>query len=250
MRIADDFGLGRLHNSVILSLLKAGHLDGTSVMVHGSLANDDIEQLVALRKRGVQIGIHLNLTQPFAESNAVWTFFSLVQPFMNTRQCDAIEKELENQVQRFVHLFGHLPDYYDGHQHCHCFPTIAPLIEHLPFTDQIWVRMPLPSDWSGRWLNIRAGGGKVLVILALSVWARTIFRRAGLKMNDDFTGFLQLSNPTAVRRWLPRLLAKAGSNCLIMVHPGDANDDMQCTGHDPLSRIYEAEILAEERTID
>ena len=36
--IADDFGLGRLHDEAILRLLAAGRLHGTSVMVGGAVA--------------------------------------------------------------------------------------------------------------------------------------------------------------------------------------------------------------------
>ncbi len=42
MRIADDFGLGCGHDRVILSLLEAGKLDGTSVMTGDAMKPEDI----------------------------------------------------------------------------------------------------------------------------------------------------------------------------------------------------------------
>ncbi len=242
MRIADDFGLGRRHDEVILSLLAAGRLDGTSVMVHGGIDRAAVARLRALRESGAQIGLHLNLTQPFPESGPVWPLGKLLRP---GQLPDGIAASLNRQVEEFVALFGSLPDYYDGHQHCHCLPAIAPLMPRLPYGPSTWVRVPLPATWAGRWLNLRAGGAKVLAIMAFAARARTVFARAGLRMNSDFSGFLRLDDPAAVRRWLPRLLPTAGPQCLVMLHPGDATDPIQCFGHAPESRAAEAEILLE-----
>ncbi|MEP9396367.1 ChbG/HpnK family deacetylase [Mesorhizobium sp. KR2-14] len=243
MRIADDFGLGRRHDEVILSLLAAGKLDGTSVMVHGRIEPGAIARLRALRDNGAQVGLHLNLTQPFPESGPVSPLGKLIRP--GGRLPDGIAASLHRQVEEFVALFGNLPDYYDGHQHCHCFPAIAPLIPRLPYGPNTWVRVPLPATWAGRWLNLCAGGAKVLAIMTFAARARTVFARAGLRVNSDFSGFLRLDDPAAVRRRLPRLLSAAGPQCLVMLHPGDATDPIQCLGHAPESRAAEAEILLE-----
>ncbi|MDH6234959.1 putative glycoside hydrolase/deacetylase ChbG (UPF0249 family) [Mesorhizobium soli] len=241
MRIADDFGLGRRHDKVILSLLEAGRLDSTSVMVNEGIDPSDIDRLRELREAGVQVGLHLNLTQAFPKQGPVWPLATL----MGVRLPDGVAASLDRQVNEFVALFGSLPDYYDGHQHCHSFPAISPLVTRLPYGPQTWVRVPLPATWAGRWTNLRAGGAKVLAIMAFAARARKVFARAGLRMNVDFSGFLRLDDPTKVRLWLPRLLSAAGPDCLMMLHPGDATDLMQCSGHAPESRAAETEILME-----
>lgn len=241
MRIADDFGLGRRHDEVILSLMAAGRIDGTSVMVNDAIVPGDVEWLRALRNAGAQVGLHLNLTQEFSGRGPVWSLATLMRPIAGVP--DGIAASLDRQVQEFVALFGSLPDYYDGHQHCHCLPAVAPLVTRLPYGSQAWVRLPLPATWTGRWRNLRAGGAKVLAIMAFAARARTIFTRAGLRMNGDFSGFLCLDDPAKVRLWLPRLLSAAGPDCLVMLHPGDADDSMQCAGHAPESRAVEADIL-------
>lgn len=238
LRIADDFGLGRNHDRVILSLIEAGRLNGTSVMVNDAINPADITQLRVLRDAGVQIGLHLNLTQAFSSGEPVWPLATLM-----LQAPDGVDASFARQVQAFIALFGSPPDYYDGHQHCHCFSKIAPLVARLPHGPQTWVRVPLPAAWTGRWLNLRAGGAKGLVIMALAARARTIFVGAGLRVNRDFSGFLRLGDPASVRLWLPRLLSAAGPDCLMMLHPGDAGDLMQCAGHAPESRTVEAEIL-------
>jgi len=245
MRIADDFGLGRGHDQVILSLLETGTLDGTSVMTGDAMRPEDVARLRTLRAHGAKVGLHLNLTQVIPGNHTVWPLSALMRPRLNAPMLDEINASLSRQVDAFVDLFGSLPDYYDGHQHCHCFPAIVPLVTRLPYKTETWVRAPLPATWAGRWLNVRAGGVKVLVIMAFAARARSAFIKAGLKTNRDFSGFLRLNNPSSVQRWLPRLLFQAKPDCLIMLHPGDDTDQMQCAGHASGSRTIEARILME-----
>jgi len=243
LRIADDFGLGRKHDRVILSLIEAGRLDGTSVMVNDAIAPADIARLTAAREAGAQIGLHLNLTQSLPGTRAVWPMSQLLRPVLDPHLLEAINEAFIRQTKQFVSLFGRLPDYYDGHQHCHCFPAIAPLAARLPSEPNTWIRVPLPATWSGRWRNLRAGGIKGIVIMALAARAGGLFRRAGWRVNSDFAGFLRLDDPASVRHWLPRLLSAAGPDCLVMLHPGDAGDEVQCDGHAPQSRGWETRIL-------
>ncbi|MCX7303551.1 MAG: ChbG/HpnK family deacetylase [Hyphomicrobiales bacterium] len=245
LRIADDFGLGRKHDQVILSLIEARRLDGTSVMVNTAIATADIAQLRALRNAGAHVGLHLNLTQALPGRAPVWPLSTLIQPLPGVRLPEAVAASLDRQVEEFVALFGSLPDHYDGHQHCHCFPKIAPLVARLPFGSQTWVRAPIPATWTGRWRNLQAAGAKGLVIMTLAARARAIFMNAELRANSDFSGLLRLNDPANVRRWLPLLLSEAGPDCLVMLHPGDAADVMQCAGHAPESRSCETEILLE-----
>ncbi|TWB47352.1 putative glycoside hydrolase/deacetylase ChbG (UPF0249 family) [Rhizobium sp. ERR 922] len=249
MRIADDFGLGRGHDRIILELIEGGRLDGTSVMVNEGIKLEDIERLRALQNAGAKVGLHLNLTQAFCEDAPTWHVASLIWPMQSEQRLHDIEASLMRQTNEFVSIFGTLPDFYDGHQHCHCFPAIAPMILRLPRKPGTWVRVPLPATWAARWRNLRAGGRKGLVIMAMAAWARALFVRAGLQTNKDFSGFLRLDDPDDVRRWLPRLLSKAGPHCLVMLHPGDATDPMQCAGHAPESRAAETEILSEKSAI-
>ena len=239
MRIADDFGLGRKHDRVILSLMEARRLDATSVMVNDAIDAGDIARLKALRDAGAQVGLHLNLTQALPGHADAWPLSTLLRPRLPSRVRAAAAASFERQADEFVSLFGSLPDYYDGHQHCLCFPGIAPLVAQLPSGPETWIRVPLPASWSGRWRNLRAGGAKGLLIMALAARARRVFRRMGHEVNRDFSGFLRLDDPARVRHWLPRLLAAAGPDCLVMLHPGDADDEMQCAGHAPESRDCE-----------
>ena len=61
---ADDFGMNPAVNAGILSLAACGRLSATSLLVDGSAARADIP---ALRSSGLQVGLHLNLTESFGQ---------------------------------------------------------------------------------------------------------------------------------------------------------------------------------------
>jgi len=246
MIIADDFGLGRFHDQKILELISGGQVDGTSVMIDGDMSNNALLLLKRLREEGALVGLHLNLTHEFDGGLPTMPLGALMRAGFFARLPRSYGADFLRQTDRFLTLFGSLPDFYDGHQHCHCLPGLAADAAALPGAGKIWMRVPLPTTASGFWLNVRAGGFKVATVAALAVRARQIFRDAGFATNSDFSGFLRLDDPYAVAVWLPRILAAAGPDHLVMVHPGSAEDRAQCNGHHPESRRIETLILDEQ----
>lgn len=241
MLIADDFGLGRRHDTVILDLLETRRIDGTSVMIDGGIGPDEVRRLRLAREKGARVGLHLNLTHGFPDGAFHLPAGALLRLCLAGRMPEPARHAFSRQAEAFRAVFGFIPDYYDGHQHCHCFPGLAALAAELPRAPGSWMRLPLPATVGGLVLNMRAGGAKVALIAGLALAARRTFRRAGWAMNGDFSGFLRLDRPQDVARWMPALLeASAG---LTMVHPGAADDPNQCPGHAPQSRAVEADIL-------
>lgn len=245
MLIADDFGLGRKHDRVILDLLEERRIDGTSVLIDGAIDLQDMQRLRVARKNGAMLGLHLNLTHDFSAEARHLPVGELLRLCISGRLPENLKREFQRQARAFEDAFGFLPDYYDGHQHCHCFPGLASITAELPRSDKSWMRVPLPTTPGGFVLNIRSGGPKVTLIAGLAFFARRIFRKAGWPTNSDFSGFLRLDKPDAVAHWMPRLLK--ASRDLMMVHPGAANDRNQCTGHAPQSRAIEADLLRRPR---
>ncbi len=243
MLIADDFGLGRLHDRVILDLLESGQIDGTSVMIDGEMTEADKAQLRDLHARGRRIGLHLNLTHAFGPDTVHYPLGTLMKACLTGKLPEAARHEFPRQAKTFQKIFGFWPDYYDGHQHCHCLPGLAALAAGLPRGPACWIRVPLPTTPAGLLRNMRAGGIKVAIIAALAFAARRTFRANGWQTNADFSGFLHLDQPERVGHWLPRLLDTSSKDCLVMVHPGSAEDLAQCPAHAPESRAVEATVL-------
>lgn len=241
--IADDFGLGAGHNAVILDLLEQGKIGGTSVMIDGAVDPASVESLSECRTRGAEIGLHLNLTRSFGDKNVSAPIGSLMRQSLTGTLPSDLDAEFSRQAELFKACFGFLPDYYDGHQHCHCLPGLARLAARLPRDRETWMRVPLPSSTSGLSRNIRAGGLKTLIIAALAFSARQRFTKAGWPVNADFSGFLKLDDPANAAHWLPRLISAASEDCVVMVHPGSATDPAQCPGHAAETRAVEQEIL-------
>ncbi len=215
-------------------------------MIDGDMSNNALLALKRLRVEGALVGLHLNLTHEFDGRLPTMPLGALMRAGLLARLPRSHGADFLRQADPFLTLFGSLPDFYDGHQHCHCLPGLAADAAALPGAEKLWIRVPLPTTASGFWLNLRTGGFKVAAVAALAVRARQIFRNAGFATNSDFSGFLRLDDPYAVALWLPCILAAAGPDHLVMVHPGSADDPAQCTGHDPRSRMIEALILEEQ----
>lgn len=243
MLIADDFGLGRRHDEVILDLLEHRQIDGTSVMIDAQITPDALKRLLDAREGGAQIGLHLNLTHAFSHDGFHLPLGTLLRLSLLGRTPKAARDEFQRQTEAFTRIFGFLPDYYDGHQHCHCLPGLSATAAALPRSGGTWMRVPLPRTPSGLLLNLRSGGLKVLLVCTLAWGARRTFQQAGWPMNGDFSGFMHLDAPEKVEHWMPRLLNARNPGTLMMVHPGAADDPAQCPGHAPESRAVEADLL-------
>lgn len=238
--IADDYGLGAGHDAVIRELLELGAITGTSVLVeHCDAAR--AEALLGAVGPGQEIGLHLNLTLAPAGATARPTSKALLLAGVRRGRALAAEA-FPAQLERFRKLFGRPPDYIDGHEHAHTFPGVRDETVRLAATlAPAWTRSTVPGNLAEA---LRDGGGKVLVIAALGRALRARLRARGLATNDTFSGFLNLADPACARRALPRLLAENAAGNVLMVHPGRADDPMQCAGHAGATRAVEAEILA------
>lgn len=248
LRVADDFGLGRGHDRVILTLMEAGHIDAASVMIDGAIAPGDLARLIALRKAGAQIGLHLNLTHRFHPDSVAYPLGRLMRMALAHRLPPAARTEFQRQARLFRNVMGFWPDYYDGHQHCHCLPGLAAIAARLPQGEgdrRAWMRVPLPKGAGGLWRGVRAGGVKVLILAGFALAARRHLRATHWYINEDFAGFLRLDRPDQVALWLPVTLAQARPGMVLMLHPGAGDDPAICPGHAPESRAIEARILGQ-----
>lgn len=125
---ADDFGGGAVANERIVECFASGAITSTSAMVYmqGSAAAATLA-----RGAGMDIGLHLNLTQPFdgpsvphdvrerqrriSEHLAKRWHRYVFDPrlFGDVRRC------IDDQLRQFLELFGSPPTHLDGHNHGH-----------------------------------------------------------------------------------------------------------------------------------
>lgn len=127
---ADDWGGWPTATDAALACYQKGRITSVSAMVFMA----DSERAAALAKEaGMDVGLHLNFSQPFTDSarvsrrvadahQAIVRFLRsskyallLYHPLLR-RQFGCI---VEAQLEEFVRLYGKAPSHYDGHQHMH-----------------------------------------------------------------------------------------------------------------------------------
>jgi len=243
---ADDFGLEAGVDQAIVALAEQARISATGCLVQApgfALAAQ------ALKTLSIDLGLHLNLTEPLGQKGLCLPLPQLLfRAYARTLSKQAIAEQIETQLDLFELHLGRSPDFIDGHLHVHQFPMIRELLiqivqrryaQHLP-----WLRDTRPSPLSGHlpymqrlkaWL-IGALGAKSLARLA---------QRAGIQSNQAFAGAYDFDRPhPAYETMLCAWLEQADSNLLLMVHPAKHASLGLAFGQD---RIEEFRVLSSER---
>lgn len=223
---ADDFGQDPLINEAVLNLFDLQRLSATSVLVEAPFVRSFHQEIQEAHKRGLQVGLHFNLTLPFASASRdhirslnAW----IVSSQFRFNTTELILVALQKQLSLFEDTFGWLPDYIDGHQHVHQFPgiretLIAEVIRRYPPDQVPWIRntvLPtasasLPKKFKCNVLNL-LGGQRFLQQL----------QAAKIATNQGFLGVYDFDQPTEeqYQQLMLAWLSIAKDNTLIMCHP-------------------------------
>ena len=252
MIIADDFGLDPTHDRVIIDLLQNGVINGTSVMVSDWLDLASVERLKAVRtSHDIQIGLHINLTEEMEGISRHGSILSLWFGLMlGTISSDTISASFEDQLVRFQQAFGMVPDFIDGHQHCHAIWQNGPTLLKIATTlsaknDQFWMRSPAARDLATTIREFRRGGLKTLLVMWWGAGLRRRLIKTDIKTNSDFSGFIPYKSGAAFAKTYKDIFDNQRADCLIMVHPGSEAATQQIDGHSNALRALEATMLAD-----
>lgn len=247
---ADDYGMAEGVNRAIRDLIERGRLNATSVMVVGAAVSRDevkaLQQSVA-KSPHCAIGLHATLTAPFRPLTMHFRptdggmFLSLPKMLRAglLRRLDAemIYGEVLEQITAFKDLFGHAPDYVDGHQHVQLFPQardgfLRAVKEAAPGA---WVRQ------GGRTLPLaqRLAVPKALLLDVLSAQFRKRAVRAGLAFNPAFAGAYDFSTAPDFGELMRQFIDGLPEGGLVMCHPGFVDETLLSL--DPLTTQREAE---------
>jgi hypothetical protein len=223
---ADDFGQDPLINEAVFKLFYQQRLSATSVLIDGGHVTSSVLDLQNAHKDGLEVGLHFNLTLPFA--NAIqqnikplyqWILVSQLG-FLNSGE---VKKAFQLQLTKFEDTYGFMPDYIDGHQHVHQFPGLGNII-----VDEVlkryscrtlpWVRNTLrPNNTRdipqvSKALLLEVLGGKSFSALLNSF---------NIPSNSGFLGVygFDATDAAAYRQMMLAWLINAQNNTLIMCHP-------------------------------
>jgi predicted glycoside hydrolase/deacetylase ChbG (UPF0249 family) len=248
---ADDYGISPAVNAAIRDLITRGRINATSVMV--AAPSFHRAEAIALRMlnaggRRAAIGLHITLTEPFRPLSEQFqplhegAFLPIERMLwrgtLRLLRRKALAREISAQLKTFVELFGHAPDFIDGHQHVHLVPQVREALlrtvkEQAP---QAWVRQcgrasPLMRRLTGR---------KALLLDVLSRKFRARATRVGVATNPAFAGAYDFTAAEADYASLfETFLDRMPPNGVIMCHPGFV--DAELARLDPFTRQRERE---------
>ena len=229
---ADDFGQNAKISEGILELAQMGRLSAVSCMVNGS---DWPEELEALKKCDVQMGLHLNFThgQPltFACQLVMGKTFPglanllICQLGIKKINPSIIFQEIEAQILKFKEDVGYFPHFIDGHQHVHQFPMIADIlikvVESLDFYP--WFRTTYTQE-NKHWTHFLNWKRWVLYGLGGKYFANQLKEKQYIS-NQDFSGDYTFYMKKDYTKAFQGFLSHLKNDGLIMCHPGKASDD-------------------------
>lgn len=179
--------MARGFNRGILELARKGKLSGISVMIKRKFGQGrDLARLSS-----VDLGLHLELSPR------------------------TTQKEILHQLQKFKKKFKRLPDYLDGHQHCHLTPSNIEKVIAVAKKYRLPVRSRFDDD-------------------------RKKFRRAGIATCDAFVSW----HPSRKAKFLETMKHSQGLT-EIVCHPGYFDPLSSCPYNK--QRLQELKILKSKK---
>jgi len=123
----DDFGKSREGNQKILELVRWKKADRVAVLVNGAVNEKEISELL---NSEVKIDLHLDLGISNEKGDALRRSFLFLfyYFFFGKISAGKVEKDWEEQMQKFQILFGRNPDGLNSHQYVHFFPPYFKII--------------------------------------------------------------------------------------------------------------------------
>ena len=253
---ADDFGLHDAVTRGVLALAERGRVNGVGCLVGAPSWQSARRELGALAAKGIDIGLHLDLTeQPIDASMKFALPRLIVQALLRRLPEPAIEAEIARQLDRFEQDLGRAPDYIDGHQHVHQLPQVRDALLRVIArgNSRPWLRstrrareLQAPSDATlAERLKprvIERLGAAALERAADAVPLAHNRRLLGVHgFRADATG------AAGYRAWLDAWLAVTADDDLLMCHPARWHGEA-LRNDDPIAhaRAIECEVLASD----
>ncbi len=139
---ADDFGADDSRNRGIAAAVAAGAVTAVSVLVNGPAFAEGLPCLHDWQRRGISIGLHLNLSEgrPLAKDlrilvgeDACFPDKGATQTLLMQRGNQELEREIVRETEaqiKALQIKGITIGHLDGHQHVHIFPAaVAAVVE-------------------------------------------------------------------------------------------------------------------------
>lgn len=233
-----------MENSVdhgIADLARRDRLSAVSCMTQGPSLRANASLLDGLL---VDLGLHLNFTEPFGKSEFHLPLSRLiVASYLRLLPKAKLATEINRQLDSFESCFKRPPDYIDGHQHIHQLPVIREILlasigQRYP-QHPLWLRSTLPADDAARPYRLktdiiaRLGARKMAALAAI----------AGLPMNKHLLGVYDFSaSREEYKALLLHWFQAAEEDDVLMCHPAITAEASVAFGQ---QRVWEHSVLAD-----
>lgn len=244
---ADDFGISPAVDEGILMLIEKNRISSTSCMVTG-LDSALTRNLILLKKYNtkVDVGLHLVLTESTPLSGAAFksgfvdrngSFYSLknliARAYFGKLNQACLDAEIRAQIESFINIFGHAPDFIDGHQHVQQLPivrnSIIAAMKH--FKSLRYVRIAdLPNQWilnSAQSVSFRFA----LENLALAIPGRraaALFTKNNIQHNRFLLGYYRHTANVQFKTVFKNYLTlKPQAHDVFFCHPGFVDEHLK-----------------------
>jgi len=216
--VADDYSLSPEVDAGILGLVEAGRLSGFGCLTQMPRWPEAARAIPA-DLGSVEIGLHLNLTQPFGNAWFRPLPQLIARAYLVGLSPSVVAHSFREQLDRFTDALGRAPDYIDGHQHVHQLPLVRDVMLDVLAERGLrpWLRVtnPLirpPSDIK-TWMIAHLGAPALRVACqGLDLPVNPAFGGV-YGFDQDEAGYLALLDA-----WFER----APDGALLMCHPGFA----------------------------
>ncbi|MCY4512522.1 MAG: ChbG/HpnK family deacetylase, partial [Bdellovibrionales bacterium] len=143
---ADDYGQNQAISDGILNLIQARKINSVSCLVTSSCWKERAPHLKPFLQN-IEIGLHLTLTEPKPVLLPSRSLKALAMScYLKQLNKKDLIREIGAQMSLFKEAMGKFPDYVDGHEFCHHFPTVREALmeaaEEFQFKkNQIYIRV-------------------------------------------------------------------------------------------------------------
>ena len=240
---ADDFGLETGVDQAIIALAQQGRISATGCLVQAPHFEQSAQ---ALKGLSIDLGLHLNLTEPLGQAGLCLPLGQLLwRTYSGLIARQAIAEQIETQLDLFEKHVGQVPDFIDGHLHVHQFPVVRELLLQAiarRYTDNLpWVRDTRPTPMSAQLPLMQRVKARLIGALGASSLMR-LAKQSGIQSNQGFAGAYDFDRPhPAYQTMLNAWLEQATSQMLLMVHPATHASSNLAFGAD---RVEEYRVLS------
>lgn len=242
---ADDFGLEDGVDQAIVTLAERGRISATGCLVQAP----NVEQAAkALKGLPIDLGLHLNLTEPLGQTGLCLPLGQLLlRTYSGLIAKQAIAEQIDRQLDLFEKHVGQAPDFIDGHLHVHQFPVVRELLlravlrrypHKLP-----WIRDTRAAPLSAKLPFMQRVKAQLIGALGAASLIRQA-KQSGMQSNRGFAGAYDFDRPhPAYESMLNAWLEQAASHMLFMVHPATQASSALAFGAD---RVEEYRVLSSD----